>query len=265
VAALGNPHDDGSPQTEKDWKSLNADRKTDAYSFAKGHAEKLVADFVEDLPAEEFFDAVALLPSVIIGQQLQPETVGTSVGIVLRMVNGKYRLLGVPRFSFGWVNVHDVATVHAYAMTLSIGEKKFDRFILSAEVLDLPTVCGIMRTIYRDNPAIFNNIPAHIVPNLLVYAAAIIPGFENLLTYSEVKRRFKSRVAINGRKIVNTLKAQGVQFEYTPIKDGLRDTVNSLVELGLVGQPQQDKGKGLLYLTVGAVAVGIAAYVMYKY
>ncbi|KMZ70806.1 Cinnamoyl CoA reductase-like protein [Zostera marina] len=71
----------------------------------------LAEDAAWKFAKENNVDLVAINPAVVIGPLLQP-TLNTSSAIILRLINGSDTYAN---FSFGWVNVKDVALAHILA------------------------------------------------------------------------------------------------------------------------------------------------------
>ncbi len=97
--------------TEADWTDVNAPG-LGAYAKSKTLAERAAWDFI----AREggAIELSVVNPVMVFGPVLGPDY-SASIAILRRMLDGK--LPGLPRFSFGVVDVRDVADLHLKAMT----------------------------------------------------------------------------------------------------------------------------------------------------
>lgn len=110
-AAIGYGHADlGRPFTEEDWTDLSGTRPVPPYPTSKTLAERAAWDFAAQHPG---FDLATVNPVAILGAPLGRDR-GTSVALVDKLVTG---MPGVPRTSFGIVDVRDVADLHLRVMT----------------------------------------------------------------------------------------------------------------------------------------------------
>jgi nucleoside-diphosphate-sugar epimerase len=111
-AAIGYGHPQRqAPFTEKDWTDPT---KPDVmpYTKSKTLAERAAWDFTQSDGAG--LELVAVNPVGVFGPVLGPDY-ATSVMIIQRMLDGA--VPGLPRISFGIVDVRDVADLHLRAMT----------------------------------------------------------------------------------------------------------------------------------------------------
>ncbi|KAF3452520.1 hypothetical protein FNV43_RR02953 [Rhamnella rubrinervis] len=109
------------------------------YSLSKTLAEDAAWKFVK----EKGVDMVTINPSMCIGPLLQP-TLNTSVAPVLNLINGAQTF---PNYTFGWVNVKDVANAHiqAYEIPSASG-----RYVLAESVAHFSGIVGALRELYPD-------------------------------------------------------------------------------------------------------------------
>ncbi|KAG5628865.1 hypothetical protein H5410_000582, partial [Solanum commersonii] len=77
------------------------------YMLSKTLAEDAAWKFMK----EKTFDMVTINPAMVIGSLLQP-TLNTSAAAILQLLNGSETY---PNYTFGWVNVKDVALAHILA------------------------------------------------------------------------------------------------------------------------------------------------------
>ncbi|WP_109484376.1 SDR family oxidoreductase [Occallatibacter savannae] len=111
-AAIGYGHPERQEVfTEKDWTIPNG-ADVMPYTKSKTLAERAAWDFIDREGAG--LELAAVNPVGVFGPVLGPDY-ATSIMLVEKMLNGA--LPGVPRMSFGVVDVRDVADLHLRAMT----------------------------------------------------------------------------------------------------------------------------------------------------
>lgn len=156
------------------------------YVLSKTLAEEAAWKFVK----EKRIDMVTINPSMVIGPLLQP-TLNTSAAAILNLINGAETF---PNFSFGWVNVKDVANAHvlAYEVPSASG-----RYCLVERVCHYSEVVRILRELY----------PALRLPEKCADDKPFMP------TYQASKEKAKS-----------------LGIDYIPIEVSLKETVESLKE-----------------------------------
>ena len=110
-AAIGYGHPDRpTPFDERDWTDLSGP-EIQPYVKSKTLAERAAWDFAAKEPG---FELAVVNPVAVLGPVLGPDT-STSIMFVQRMMDGS--MPGLPRISFGVVDVRDVADLHLRAMT----------------------------------------------------------------------------------------------------------------------------------------------------
>ena len=172
VAAVrgdGGPSRD-TPYTEEDWTDVNAPGLT-PYAQSKTIAEQSVWDLVDESGDS---DRVAMVnPSLILGPVLGNED-STSLQVIERMLKG---MPAVPKLSFGYVDVRDVAEMHILAMTSD--QAGGERFIASGPVLWMDEVAKILRA---GLPEAAKKAPTRVLPKPLVRVLALFdPGIRTFL------------------------------------------------------------------------------------
>ncbi|GMN26268.1 hypothetical protein TIFTF001_001233 [Ficus carica] len=156
------------------------------YMLSKTLAEEAAWKFVK----EKGIDMVTINPSMVIGPLLQP-TLNTSAAAILNLINGAETF---PNFSFGWVNVKDVANAHvlAYEVPSASG-----RYCLVERVCHYSEVVRILRVLY----------PALRLPEKCADDKPFTPTYQ-----------------------VSKEKAKSLGIDYIPIEVSLKETVESLKE-----------------------------------
>ena len=132
----GKPPPGGQPFTEENWTDPAG--KVSAYVKSKTLAERAAWDFIAAEGGK--LELAVVNPVGIFGPVLGPDH-STSTEFVQRMLNGA--MPGLPRLSFGVVDVRDVADLHVRAMTNPAARGK--RFLAVAG--DFMTVREIAQTL----------------------------------------------------------------------------------------------------------------------
>ena len=137
-AAVGYGHkDQAAPFDETSWTNV-AGAGVSAYAKSKTIAERAAWDFV----AKEGGPELAVVnPVGVFGPALGPD-LSTSVAFVQRMLDGK--MPGLPRMTFGIVDVRDVADLHLRAMTDP--RARGERFLaVSGDFMSLGAIAQILK------------------------------------------------------------------------------------------------------------------------
>jgi nucleoside-diphosphate-sugar epimerase len=151
-----------SNNDETVWTDLQ-DPDSNAYRRSKLVAERAAWDFMTENGGKTEFTTV--LPSAIFGPVLSRETLG-SVLVVGRLFSG--RMPGLPKIGFSVVDVRDLATAQALAMTNP--QAAGQRFIACGEFM---WMADIARALRAELPAAqAEKVPKRVLPNLLVRLAA---------------------------------------------------------------------------------------------
>jgi dihydroflavonol-4-reductase len=200
------------PYTEEDWTDPTAD--VTAYVKSKTLAERAAWDFIEREGGE--MELAVVNPVAILGPVLGAD-LSTSIELVRRLLNGA--VPGLPKVTFGFVDVRDVADLHVRAMTNPAASGQ--RFLaMSDAVLDVPQMAAILRERLGDDA---RKIPSRTLPNWTVRFASLFDP-----SLREIARRLG-----NHRQISNA-KAKAV-LGWEPYSNGdlLEATARSLIDLGL--------------------------------
>lgn len=215
-AAIGYSHDDARSHTEQDWTDPTR-RGLSAYVRSKTLAEQAAWRFVEEQgPGPELS---VVNPVAIFGPVLGPDY-STSVELARRLLHG---MPGIPRLSFGVVDVRDVADLHVRAMRdpAAAGE----RFLaISGPVMSFAEMAAVLRE--RLGTAA-GRVPTRELPNWVVRLAALADPALRQRT-SELGRVRNA----SGDKAVRLL-----GWAPRSREDAVAATGESLVRLGLVPPP----------------------------
>ena len=150
------------PFTEEDWTEL--DGASSAYVKSKTLAERAAWEFM----AREGGDLQLCVvnPVAVFGPVLGADN-STSVQLVQRLLDGG--MPGVPRLTFGVVDVRDVADLHLRAMTSAAA--RGERFIAVAG--PFMTIREIAEVLRARMGVIAKRVPTRVLPNWLVRLAAL--------------------------------------------------------------------------------------------
>lgn len=201
------------PYTEDDWTDPTSD--VSAYVKSKTLAERAAWDFIEREGGA--LELAVVNPVAILGPVLGPD-LSTSIELVRRLLKGA--VPGLPKITFGFVDVRDVADLHVRAMTHP--DAAGERFLaVSDEVLTVPQMADILRERLGEAA---RKVPSRTLPNWMVRVAAVFDP-----SLREISRR------LNNHRDVSNEKAKA-SLGWSPRSNGelLEDTATSLAELGLV-------------------------------
>jgi nucleoside-diphosphate-sugar epimerase len=214
-AAIGYGHEPRDrPFTEEDWTDLNGGG-TGPYVKSKILAERAAWDFV----AREggALELAVINPVGVLGPVLGPDY-STSIQIIQRMLDGT--MPGVPRLTFGVVDVRDVADLHIRAMTDTTA--KGERFIASAgDFLSFQDIARLLRTRLGKAAA---RVPTRVLPDWLLRLAALVDSSIGQVVPELGKR--KNATSAKARRVLG--------WSPRSNEDTIIATAESLMKLGLL-------------------------------
>jgi dihydroflavonol-4-reductase len=151
----------GAPADESVWTDL-PDEPRYMYPRAKTLAEQDAWRLVQEPGGG--LELTTVLPANIQGPALDADY-APSVGLIQMMLAGKMPML--PRIGYAVVDVRDLATLHADAMTASAAAGQ--RFIAAGDFLWLTDIARILREQLGERAA---KVPRRVLPDWIVRAAA---------------------------------------------------------------------------------------------
>ncbi|KFK26208.1 hypothetical protein AALP_AA8G216500 [Arabis alpina] len=157
-------------------------------------SKTLAEDAAWKFAKEKGLDIVTINPAMVIGPLLQP-TLNTSAAAILNLINGAKTF---PNSSFGWVYVKDVANAHIQAFEVPSAN---GRYCLVERVAHHSEVVNILRELY----------PNLELPEICVDENPYVPIYQ-----------------------VSKEKTQSLGIDYIPLKDSIKETVESLKEKGFI-------------------------------
>jgi len=214
-AAIGYGHRPTTrPFTEADWTDLSG-IAVSAYAKSKTLAERAAWDFI----AREggTLELSVVNPVGVFGPVLGPD-ISTSIQIIQRLMEGA--LPGVPRLSFGGVDVRDVADLHLRAMTDPAA--RGERFLAVAG--DFMTAQAIARILRARMGSAAERVPTRELPDWLLRLVALLdPSVAEIIPQ------------LGATKSASNQKAKSL-LGWAPRsnEDAIVATAESLVRLGLL-------------------------------
>ncbi len=203
------------PFTEEDWTDASGETVS-AYAKSKTLAERAAWDFIASEGGA--LELSVVNPVGVLGPVLGSE-LSTSIALVKRLMDGS--MPGIPRLSFGVVDVRDVASLHVLAMKDPAA--KGERFIaLAGEFMWIEEIAKVLRARMGDAA---KRVPTRVLPNWAVRLAGLRDRSVRQLTPELGRRRDASNE--KARRVLG--------WEPRTNEECIVATAESLVELGLVG------------------------------
>jgi nucleoside-diphosphate-sugar epimerase len=151
------------PFSEENWTDPDGGKVT-AYAKSKTLAERAAWDFIAREGRD--LELSVVNPVAIFGPVLGPDY-STSIQLLRRLLEGA--VPGLPRLSFGIVDVRDVADLHVRAMAAP--GAKGQRFLaIAGEFMTIEEMARVLRTRLGAAAA---RVPTRVLPNWMVRLAAL--------------------------------------------------------------------------------------------
>ena len=202
------------PFDESDWTNLDGDGLT-AYVKSKTLAERAAWNFMGREGGD--MELAVVNPVGVFGPALGADF-STSIEIIKRMLDGA--LPGLPRITFGAVDVRDVADLHLKAMTHP--EAAGERFLaVAGDFLSLRDMALVLRQRMGDAA---RRVPSRELPDWLLRIVGLVDKSVGQIVPELGK--FKNASSEKARRVLG----------WTPrtAGDAIAATADSLVRLGLV-------------------------------
>ncbi|KAL6622588.1 hypothetical protein ACP70R_032467 [Stipagrostis hirtigluma subsp. patula] len=161
------------------------------YVLSKTLAEEAAWKFSK----ENGLEIVTINPAMVIGPLLQP-TLNTSAEAILKLINGSSSTY--PNFSFGWVNVKDVALAHILAYEIPSAN---GRYCMVERVIHFSELVPMIRKMYPTIP----------LPDKCADDNPFVPAYQ-----------------------VSKEKIRSLGIELIPLETSVKETIESLEEKGFV-------------------------------
>jgi len=216
IAAIMYGHEKGRINfSENNWTNLSG-HNVSAYTKSKTLAEKTFWEIGKNHPELKL---TSICPGFVTGPLLNRDP-GTSVEVILKLLRGEYP--GVPRLGFAMVDVRDVAALHwdAFEKDISIGK----RYPAVSSTLWFREMAKMLMAL---QPEFASKIGGRELPDWFVRIYALIDKpIRMILPELGFCAQISAKAAIDD-----------LQFHPMSVKDSLRDTVDSILKLGLVQKP----------------------------
>ncbi len=198
---------------EKDWNTTSTEHHQ-PYSLSKTLAEMEGWKLVNE---QERWDLVVINPGFVMGPSLSKRTDSTSVDFILSMVNGKFSM-GVPDFTFAFVDVRDVAQAHIQAGILEEAE---GRHILVNEILNTSEIIVLLQKAFGNK----YNLPKRILPKFLMYLFGPSQDF----SWKYLKRNLGISYNFD-----NSYSKENLKIAYRPIAETFEEHIDQLEKDGII-------------------------------
>ncbi len=211
-AAIGYGHEPQRlPFTENDWTNVDG-RDVSPYVKSKTLAEQAAWEFIRSEGGG--LELAVVNPVGVFGPVLGADY-STSILLVQRLLDGA--IPGTPRFSFGVVDVHDVADLHVRAMTSP--DARGERFLaVAGDFLSIKDIAAILKR-RLGNAA--RKVPTRQLPDWLVRLAAVFdPAVRQILPELGIAR---NATAEKARRVLG--------WTPRPAEDAIVATAESLMRI----------------------------------
>lgn len=203
------------PLDETNWTNPNG-RDVMPYTKSKTLAERAAWDF---LAREGGALELAVINPVGVFGPVLGRDYATSILVVQKLMDGA--MPGVPRLSFGGVDVRDVADLHLRAMTHPAA--KGERFLAVAG--EFVSILEIAHMLKRGMGAAARRVPTRELPNWVVRLAALAdPAVKQILP--ELGKQKKNATSEKAQRMLG--------WRPRSLEDSIVATAKSLLDLGLL-------------------------------
>jgi len=206
----------GDKFTEEHWNTTSS-VEHQPYSFSKLQAEREALRMNE---AQSRWDLVSVNPAMVYGPSLTKSSQSASLDTFIQFGNGKLRT-GVPRLTFGVVDVRDVARAHLVA---GFTPAAHGRYILAAAELSMLEMSAILRARHGDAYP----FPRAEAPTFLIWALGPIIG--------GVTRKFVSKNVGHPLRFDNSRSKSELGLHYRPVDETLLEHFQQLIDDGLLAK-----------------------------
>jgi nucleoside-diphosphate-sugar epimerase len=213
-AAIGYGQKTTEPFSEKNWTNLN-DGDVSAYAKSKTLAERAAWDFI--VREGGSLELAAVNPVAVFGPVLGPDY-STSIQLLKRMMEGA--MPGLPRISFGVVDVRDVADLHLRAMTSPAA--KGERFLaIAGSFMTVKEIADVLRARMGEAAG---RVPTRVLSNWIIRLAALFdPSIRQIVTELGKEKRASNE---KSKRLLG--------WAPRSTEDAIAATAESLLRLGLL-------------------------------
>lgn len=198
---------------EEDWTDPEWPEVT-PYIVSKTRAEQAAWARMREAGAEERLTVIN--PGFVLGPALD-RTIGTSLGVIQMILQGKYPAL--PPACFPVVDVRDVAALHVLAATAEGAGGR--RLLAAADTLSLPEISGMLRKKFKEKA---RKAPRLTLPPFMVrFAARFDPALKSVVADLGIRPRADSAYV-----------TELTGFTFRPAQEAVEAAGQSLFHHGLV-------------------------------
>jgi len=220
VAAVFGDNDEigrtsGQVFTEEHWNNTSSVTHN-PYQFSKAVAEREAWKMQQ---AQGRWDLVTINPSMVYGPSLTPGSQSASIDTLVQMGDGRLRT-GVPKLTYGVVDVREVARAHLLA---AFKPEASGRHILNATELTMLQIANILRRQFGKTYP----FPRMEAPTLLVWAFGPLMG---PITRSFVSKNVGYKIRFDNSRS----RALGVQ--YRPVEETFIEHFQQVINDGLLNK-----------------------------
>lgn len=191
--------------SERTWNETSS-AKHNPYAYSKTIAEKEAWKLANG----SAWELAIINPGFVLGPSLSKRTDGTSVEVMLSLMNGRFKS-GVPDVQFGLVDVRDVAQAHRLAIEKPVS----GRFLTAAETGGFLDIARHIDAAYSGTYA----LPQKTLSKPLMYLVGPALGF----SWKYTSANFGYPMRMDNRRIQEEL---GVRFR--PMSESIRDHVTQI-------------------------------------
>lgn len=203
--------------TEEVWNTSSS-LEHQAYSYSKTVAEREAWDIHDK---QDRWDLVVINPSFVIGPGINPRGTSESFRLVKQLGDGTLKT-GVPRFSFGVVDVRDLGEAHLRG-AFTPGAK--GRYIISGHDSDFVELAEDLVDRYGDDYP----IPRRVMPKWLVWLVG--PLVDKSMTRKMIALNVDMPWRADNGKSVREL-----GMSYRPVKESINDFFGQMIESGYLAR-----------------------------
>lgn len=203
--------------TEADWNET-ATLQSNPYALSKTLAEKAAWDQWKKLPEKDRFDLITICPALVWGPVYTQDHLRTSPVVLFDVLRGKFP--AIPNFSWGIVDVRDVADAHLRALE---SPQASGRYLCSHQAIWLHEAIAQLKPHF---PHV--RFPSRRLPNFLMYLVAL---FDKRLSFSFLRRNLGIQTLFDNTRIQHDL-----DLHFRPLDTTLREMCQSFFDRGFLSK-----------------------------
>lgn len=228
VAAIYGDNDEiervpGQVFTEENWNETSS-VDHNPYQYSKTVAEREAWKMQQ---AQTRWDLVTINPSMVYGPSLTKGSQSASIDTLIKMGNGKL-FTGVPKLTYGVVDVREVARAHLLA---AFDPKATGRHILNAGELSMLDIARILRRQYGNAyPFPFMEAPT---PVVWLFG----PLLDKSVTRDFINKNVGYRIRFDNRR------SQALGVTYRPLEQTFTEHFQQVIDDGLLSRKRRQEAR----------------------